>query len=84
MKRLIDQLYQRYDRDRSGGLDKSELVGAFNELLRELGVSMRITPSQASSLIRAVDNSNDGKVQKGEFFKMLKYLLSDTDDSSGW
>jgi hypothetical protein len=33
LRGLIDQLYLRYDRDRSGTLDKREMVQAMNELL---------------------------------------------------
>lgn len=41
---------------------------------------MRITHSQAARLLQQVDSSNDGKVQKPEFYQMLKFLLSGADD----
>lgn len=42
LKQLIDQLFTRYDSDRSGGLDKRELTRSMNELFNEYGVPMRI------------------------------------------
>jgi Ca2+-binding EF-hand superfamily protein len=77
---MIDQLYTRYDSDRSGSFDKREMVKAMNELLIEYGVHMRINQHQAGRLIREIDSSGDGRVQKSEFFRMVKTILSGTDD----
>jgi Ca2+-binding EF-hand superfamily protein len=51
-----------------------------NELLIEYGVHMRINQHQAGRLIREIDSSGDGRVQKSEFFRMVKTILSGTDD----
>lgn len=75
IKRLVDQLYMRYDRDRSGGLDRREMTRAMNELLVEYGVGMRINERQAGMLMRSIDDSGDGKVQKAEFFRMVKMIM---------
>jgi|JI6StandDraft_1071083.scaffolds.fasta_scaffold03071_11 Ca2+-binding EF-hand superfamily protein len=64
VKQLIDQLYLRYDSDRSGGLDRREMTRALNELFVEYGVSIRVSERQAGRLMQAIDNSGDGKIQK--------------------
>ena len=40
-----------------------------------MGLGIRVGAAEASRLLSAVDQSEDGKIQKPEFFKMLKYLL---------
>mgnify|MGYP000884263124 FL=1 len=64
VKQLIDQLYLRYDSDRSGALDRREMTRALNELFVEYGVSIRVSERQAGRLMQAIDNSGDGKIQK--------------------
>lgn len=52
LKGMVDRLYSQYDRDRSGCMDRSELTQAFNQLLQDLGVPLRITQYEADALLQ--------------------------------
>jgi len=72
---LIDNLYQRFDREHEGSLDAREFVQAFNHLLREMGQPLTINQIQGRELLAAIDTAEDGRIEKPEFLQVLKILL---------
>jgi Ca2+-binding EF-hand superfamily protein len=42
LRSYINQIFARYDRDKSGSLDASELAGFFNDLFQMMGYSMKV------------------------------------------
>jgi Ca2+-binding EF-hand superfamily protein len=72
---MIDELFTRYDRDRSGSLDRSELGAVFNEVLARFNMGFTISQSEAEALLYQIDNNRDGKIGKPELFNCLRNLV---------
>jgi Ca2+-binding EF-hand superfamily protein len=60
----IDQVFQRYDRDCSGGLDAAELANFFADLYRMMGFNVQISYQQASQALAQIDKNFDGRASK--------------------
>ena len=71
----IDQVFLKYDRDRSGGLDAAELAGFFADLYRMMGYNVQITYQQAAQALAQIDKNFDGKASKQELFYAFKIML---------
>lgn len=76
LKVYIDEIFDRYDADRSGNLDAQELANFFNDLFRTIGNPTVITPTQAQNAICSIDKNNDGKANKMELFMAFKGIIS--------
>lgn len=72
----IDEIFDRYDADRSGNLDAQELANFFNDLFRTIGNPTVITQAQAQNAICSIDKNNDGKANKMELFMAFKGIIS--------
>ena len=75
LKAYIDQVFVKYDRDHSGGLDCNELALFFNEIFTMSGNPTRVNTQQAMEAMRAIDQNGDGMAQKPELFQIFKKLL---------
>lgn len=75
LRSYIDQIFARYDRDRSGTLDCNELAAFFNELFAMMGYPTRINQQQGMQAMRIIDKNNDGRASKPELFNCFKMLL---------
>lgn len=64
LMQYIDQVFQRYDRDRSGGLDAAELASFFADLYRMMGFNVQISYQQASQALAQIDKNFDGKASR--------------------
>lgn len=64
LKQYIDQIFQKYDRDRSGTLDAQELALFFNDIFAMMGDPRRINQAQAYQALVTIDQNNDGKASK--------------------
>lgn len=60
----VDQVFMRYDTDRSGFLSLNEIAGFFNECLANSGSSRRVTQSEAIQYMQNIDKNMDGRVTK--------------------
>jgi Ca2+-binding EF-hand superfamily protein len=72
-------LFNRYDVDKNGYLDKKEFTTYFKDILKELGEDI---PSEDISTIalegvEAFDLNADGNLQFGEFKEMLEFLIKE-------
>ena len=66
LQQFITQVFQRYDRDRSGYLDGMELTNFFNDVFKQMGNNTTFTQQQALNALRAIDQNNgeDNKEDK--------------------
>ena len=76
LQQYIDQVFLKYDRDRSGTLDANELAGFFNDLFQMMGHPMKINNVQAMQALKAIDLNNDGKANKMELFIAFRQILN--------
>lgn len=75
MKLYIDEVFTHYDKDRSGSLDKSELVGFFNQLFQSFNDPRRVDQNTVNKMMTACDMNHDGQVNKIELFTLFKRVL---------
>ena len=83
LKTYIDEIFDRYDADRSGNLDANELANFFNDLFRTIGNPTVITQQQAQNAICSIDKNNDGKANKMELFMAFKGIISNGQQQYG-
>ena len=60
----IDQIFMKYDRDRSGGLDVAQLANFYTDLYRMLGYNVQISYQQAAQAMATIDRNFDGRASK--------------------
>jgi hypothetical protein len=47
LKSYIDQIFDKYDADKSGALDQKEMTNFFNDLFKSLGMNITVNEKQA-------------------------------------
>ena len=68
--KVIDQLWTRYDADRSGYLERAEAHRMLADIFKVEGRNM--SKAQMGTIIAIIDSDGDGRVDKSE----LKALLA--------
>lgn len=76
LKTYIDQIFDKYDADRSGTLDEQEMTLFFNDLFKSLGMNISVTEEQSLEAIRSIDQNFDGGVDKKELFDAFKLMMT--------
>lgn len=76
MKKAIDVIFMKYDRDHSNTLDSNELVGCFNELLGMVGVPTSVNGFVIKMIMKRMDKDGDGRINKPEFLNMFRIFES--------
>lgn len=64
LRMYIDEVFGMYDQDRSGYLDKRELVGFFNQLFASFNDPRRVDQNSINMLLNSCDMNHDGQVNK--------------------
>jgi Ca2+-binding EF-hand superfamily protein len=64
LRQTIDELFTRYDTDRSMTLDRRELQSVFNEILARFNLGFTISQQEAEALLYEIDGNHDGKIGK--------------------
>lgn len=75
LRMYIDEVFSYYDHDRSGTLDKRELVGFFNQLFQSFNDPRRVDQNTVNQMLAACDMNRDGQVSKPELFTVFKRVL---------
>jgi len=76
-KAALEEIFNSFDADNSGKIDKKELRSALKALydhLKEKYDDAKLDTDTAGFL-EAVDTSNDGKIDKSEWFKFFDQIL---------
>ena len=60
LRQYIDQIFVKYDRDRSMTLEVYELANFFNDVFAMMGDPRRINQGQAYQALMMIDQNNDG------------------------
>lgn len=64
MDREVERLFTKYDLDRSGGLNKNEMIPAANELLRNMNINRTISAEDAQQLVYMMDSNKNMTVER--------------------
>ena len=76
LKQAVDAVFQVYDKDNSGTLDKAEVGNLINDALKHMGQNRTVSPAEVEQFVNAVDVNKDGKIEKPELFQIFKKVLN--------
>jgi Ca2+-binding EF-hand superfamily protein len=72
---VIDQIWETYDADKSGALDKEETKRFVQDTLGNLGSGDEFSQEAFDEVFSAFDKDNSGTVEKNEMVVFIKQLL---------
>ena len=72
---VIDQIWDTYDVDKSGALDKEETKKFVQDTLGNLGSGDEFSDEAFNEVFATFDKDNSGTVEKGEMVTFIKQLL---------
>ena len=67
----VDKAFNRYDADKSGGLDVNELVRVLEDLAKEFQPDAKINVEEAQEAMKDLDLDESKVVEKNEFRKLF-------------
>lgn len=65
-------MFNKYDKDRNGTLDKAELRAVVNDVFEKIKPPNHYKDIKMAKLMTAVDQNNDGVVTRKELFEIFK------------
>ena len=75
MKKAIDSIFKKYDKDDSGQLDQEEVLMMLTDAHHSKGVLKTTNPSELKSFVENIDVRGDGMIDKEEMFTILSKIL---------
>jgi Ca2+-binding EF-hand superfamily protein len=69
------KLFDSYDKDNSGFLDRKEVKEIFDELFKEIQKNMDCSAGKTDKMFGACDLNGDNKLTRKEFTKILELFL---------
>jgi len=81
------KLFERFDKDQSGILDRKELRGVLEcfleENAKEVGIPAQpVTEEDVANFAKELDVNDDGHVNKGEFVSMITFMVEKAQKAS--
>ena len=76
IRAAVDAVFAKFDTDNSNSLDENETLNLINTALGQMNAGKQVSQAEVQQFIKAVDSSNDGKIQKPELFEIFKKVLS--------
>ena len=68
----LDDVYRKYDKDGSGGLDHEETRNFLNDMMKRNNHT--VTDAELNNFIQQVDKNGDGSLQKDEIYELYKRI----------
>lgn len=78
-KRKIKELFDKYDENNNGVLEKTEFVTGLNELIQSLDDSLPSETAEkiADEAITNFDLNQNGTIELNEFTEMIKFFIEE-------
>ena len=76
LQQYVEQVFARYDRDRSGCLNVNEIAGFINEVMSLSGYPTNLNQQQIFAIAGNMDINKDGRIAKMELYTALKAILN--------
>jgi Ca2+-binding EF-hand superfamily protein len=75
----IKLLFDKYDENKNGVLEKSEFLKGFKELIKSLGeeMSKEEIDNISEDAISNFDLNQNGKIEFNEFYKLISFLKNE-------
>lgn len=75
LRQFIDEVFMRYDYNRSGNLNLPELHIFLNELFALTGVKKLFSYEEAYGALASMDANRDGQISKFELFNLYRFMM---------
>jgi Ca2+-binding EF-hand superfamily protein len=75
IRQAIDTIFRKYDIDKSGTLDFTEVKTVVNDAFRNSGCPRNITEEDIKKFVSSVDANSDGSISQEELFLVFKKLI---------
>lgn len=74
----VEQLFNKYDANKNGYLEDTELVHIIRDVFSHLGVNEKreLTEEDVQKVMKALDTNRDGKVNKEELGQMIRRCMT--------
>ena len=76
IRQAVDAVFDKFDTDKNGSLDKNETMNLINAALGQMNAGRQVSQQEVDQFMSAVDSSKDGKIQKPELFEIFKKVLT--------
>lgn len=76
LRSYIDDVFQKYDKDKSGSLDAQEMTYFWKDLFQKLGMPSNITLQDSQAAIKSIDLDGNGTIEKDELFRAFKMIAA--------
>ena len=77
---IVDNIWDKYDTDRSGKLNRRETLRFMNAFLQSRG-QKPTTHLQFSRFFKKFDANGDGQISKGEMAQFVKLFMAPVDEN---
>lgn len=73
-RKALEEVFDMFDKDKSGKIDSKELKGALKEYYSYINEPCDDAKldEEVKEIIKVCDKSNDGKIDKNEWFKFFE------------
>lgn len=78
IRQAIETIFLKYDIDKSGTLDFTEVKTVINDAFRNSGCPRNITEDDIKKFVCSVDSNSDGSISKEELFLVFKKLIMES------
>ena len=72
---MTSSSFDKYDKDKSGYIEESELKEVINEMAIQLNLNTDISQDDVKKVLDTIDINKDGKISKEEFENLSKEKL---------
>ena len=72
---VVENLWNEYDQDNSGFLDREEMVPLAQAALAQIGFNQQLDPAVIDAFFQEIDSDGNGKIDKSELQKFMKSLI---------
>lgn len=74
LQQAVQQVYMRYDTNRSGQLEGQEFFNAYRDLCLQMGMAPPQSYQEVWQAAQQCDSNRDGRVSQGEMFYLFKRI----------
>lgn len=75
IKKAVDATFQKYDVDKNGILEKTEVLPMLQDAVRFLGKSYKVDEFDVQEFIKMADANKNRKLEKKEIYTIFKKVV---------
>ena len=76
LRAAVDAVFDKFDADNSGTLDKGEVFNLINAAMAHMNAGRQASHEEVDALVSAVDTTGDGKIDKKELYVIFEKVAN--------